>query len=80
VTQSHEESEGNMSDRERASILLESIPDHKIGLVIAYMEGLTAADNMPNEETIASMKALDNGEGESFSGSTDDFIKMMLED
>ena len=72
-----------MSDRERASILLESIPDHKIGLVIAYMEGLTAADNMPNmpnEETIASMKALDNGEGESFSGSTDDFIKMMLED
>ena len=42
-----------MSDRERASILLESIPDYKIGLVIAYMEGLTAADNMPNEETIA---------------------------
>ena len=80
MTQSPEESEGNMSDRERASILLESIPDYKIGLVIAYMEGLTAADNMPNEETIASMKALDNGEGESFSGSTDDFIKMMLED
>ena len=69
-----------MSDRERANILLKSIPDYKIGLVIAYMEGLTAAVPIPNEETIAAMKALDAGEGETFSGSTEDFIKKMLED
>ena len=31
-----------MSDRERAMNLLESVPDYKIGYVLAYLQGITA--------------------------------------
>ena len=31
-----------MSDRERAMSLLESVPDYKIGYVLAYLQGITA--------------------------------------
>ena len=31
-----------MSEKERATALLELVPDYKMGYVIAYLEGLTA--------------------------------------
>ena len=38
------------------------------------------ADHSPNEETAAAIRDLEAGQGTVFDGSTDDFIKMMLED
>ncbi len=33
-----------MSDKERAMQLLDSVPDYKMGYVIAYLQGITADD------------------------------------
>ena len=69
-----------MSEREKAAVLLERVPDYKIGLVLAYLQGLTDGEDIPNDETVAAIEALERGEGKTFTGSTDDFINMMLED
>lgn len=68
-----------MSDRERAKQLLDSVPDYKIQYVIAYLQGVTAGENVPNEETLEAMQELENGGGEHFSGSTEDLFRMILE-
>ena len=68
-----------MSDRERAQQLLDNVPDYKIQYVIAYLQGVTAGEDIPNDETIAAMEELERGEGEHFSGSTEDFFKTILE-
>ena len=36
------------------------------------------ADEIPNDETIAAIKELDNGGGEHFTGSTEEFFKKIL--
>lgn len=68
-----------MSDRERAKQLLDSVPDYKIQYVIAYLQGVTAGENVPNEETLEAMQELESGGGEHFSGSTEELFKMILE-
>ena len=55
-----------MSERQIASALLDRVPDYKIAFVIAYLQGLTAGEDIPNDETIEAIKALERGEGESF--------------
>ncbi len=35
-----------MSDRERIVQLLDKVPDYKIGYVLAYIEGITADEEM----------------------------------
>lgn len=69
-----------MSNKERAIQLLERIPEWKMIYVIGLLEGAAIPDEIPNEETLAAMEELENGGGEVFSGSTDDFFKMLLED
>ncbi len=68
-----------MSEKERASTLLQSVPDYKIGYVIAYLEGLIADESasVPNTETIAAMQELDNGGGTLYTGSTADIFAML---
>lgn len=38
------------------------------------------ADEIPNAETIAAIKELDNGGGEHFTGSTEEFVKKQLDE
>ena len=38
------------------------------------------ADEIPNAETIAAIKELDNGGGEHFTGSTEEFVKKLLDE
>mgnify|MGYP002675746966 FL=1 len=38
------------------------------------------ADEIPNAETIAAIKKLDNGGGERFTGSTEEFVKKLLDE
>ncbi len=60
-----------MSDREKAIKLLEAVPDYKIEYVIAYLQGITAGEEIPNDETIAAMRELENGGGEAFNSLSD---------
>lgn len=69
-----------MSNREKAMQLLDAVPDYKIDYVIAYLQGMTAGEAEPNEETIAAMQELENGGGHRFSGTTEQLFAELMED
>ena len=72
-----------MSNRELAKSLIDQIPEGKLMYVVAYLQGVSVPDETPNAETIAAMEEADRmieeGTGENFTGSTDDFFRMLLE-
>ena len=42
-----------MSDREKVYQLLDTVPDYKIGYVVAYLQGITDGEEAkPNQETV----------------------------
>lgn len=69
-----------MSEREQAQMLLDAVPDYKIRYVIAYLQGVTAGEELPNDKTAAAIEEIENGGGKVFSGSTHDFLSSILED
>lgn len=70
-----------MSDREKATALLERIPDYQIKIIIAYLQGvLDASGDIPNDDTISAIEELETGGGEHFSGSTADLFAKLMED
>ena len=73
-----------MSNRERAVQLLNVIDDEKMVYVVGILENLTGFADIPNNETIEAIKEgdemLQNGTGQRFTGSTEDFFNMLLEE
>lgn len=75
-----------MSDREKVFQLLDYVPDDKMSYIIGFIQGLTITENLeiPNAETLEAIKEgdemLENGTGQRFAGSTEDFFKMILEE
>lgn len=72
-----------MSDRERAVQLLNVIDDEKMVYVVGILENLTRFADIPNDETIQAIKEgdemLENSTGQRFTGPTEDFFHMLLE-
>ena len=72
-----------MSNREKCAALLDSVPEYKLGYVLAYLQGLTAdeADEVPNATTIAAMQEVDEmirtGSGQHFQGTAEEFFAML---
>lgn len=60
-----------MSNRERAIQLIDQIPDSKLVYVIAYLEGASIPEEVPNAETTEAIQEIENGGGHTFSGSTE---------
>ncbi len=74
-----------MSQREQAIQLLNALSDDKMGYVIAYLQGAAVGeDETPNAETLAAFAEVEEmqrtGTGQHFSGSTEEFFKMILEE
>ena len=77
-----------MSDREKAIQILNEIPDYKIGYIVSYLQGylngVTDSEETPNAETMEAIREgdeiLENGTGQRFEGSTEDFFNMILEE
>lgn len=77
-----------MSDREKAIQILNEIPDYKIGYIVSYLQGylhgVTDGEETPNAETLEAIREgdemLENGTGQRFEGSTEDFFNMILEE
>ncbi|MEE0212196.1 MAG: hypothetical protein UEP78_09085 [Negativibacillus sp.] len=46
-----------MTNREKIIALLDSVPDYKMGYVLAYVQGITAGEENPNQTTLAAMDA-----------------------
>ena len=72
-----------MSNRDKCAALLDSVPEYKLGYVLAYLQGLTADedDEVPNAETIAALiegdEMLRNGTGQHFQGTAEEFFAML---
>lgn len=70
--------------RVRAFQLLDSIPDEKLVDVLGALETLAAPADTPNAATLEAMEETDrmiaDGTGQHFTGSTEDFFKMLLEE
>ena len=74
-----------MSEMERASALLEMVPQYKLGYAIAYLQGLIAdtdaSREIPNAATIAALKEGDEmlrtGMGQHFQGTAAEFFAML---
>ena len=81
-----------MSNREKAIQLLNIIDEEKMVYVVGILENLTGFADIPNNETIEAIKEGDemlqngtghnivNGTGQRFTGSTEDFFHMLLEE
>lgn len=73
-----------MSNREKALQLLNIIDDEKMIYVVGILENLTGFADIPNNETIEAIKEgdemLKSGTGQRFTGSTEDFFHMLLEE
>lgn len=70
-----------MSDREKAKYLIDQIPEYKIELVLAYLQGVfDGVSETPNKETIAAFKEIEEGGGYLFSGSTEDLFTELAGD
>lgn len=69
-----------MSERERAIQLLEYVPDYKISYVVAYLQGMTAGIEIPNETTLNSFaegeKMLSEGTGQRYTNTNDLFSEL----
>ena len=48
-----------MTDREQALQLLNAVPDYKLGYVLAYLQGVCAGEDVPNEKILAAFKEYD---------------------
>ena len=69
-----------MSNREFAKSLIDQIPENKLFFAIAYLQGISVPDEIPNAETQESMEELERGGGTVFTGSTADlFTELMKE-
>lgn len=69
-----------MSYKELAKNLIDQIPDSKMYYIVAYLQGAAVPEEIPNAETIESMKELDNGGGTLFTGSTEDLFAELMEE
>ncbi len=57
-----------MSEREKAIALIDTVPDYKLAVLIAYIQGLTAdIDPEFNESTLNAIAERDRGEYETYS-------------
>ena len=71
-----------MSNREYAHTLLDRIPESRLAYIVYYLEGAAVPDEAetPNAETQEAFEELDNGGGEHFTGSTEEFVERLLDE
>ena len=62
--------------------MIDQIPEYKIELVLAYLQGVfDGASEIPNDQTIGSLlKEIEESGGHLFSGSTEDLFAELAED
>lgn len=70
--------------RARVHQLLDHVPDEKLIYVIGLLEGAAIPDLTPNAATMEAMaetdRMIEDGTGQHFTGSTEDFFKTLLEE
>ena len=69
-----------MSNKDRIVNLLDTVPEYKLGYILAYIQGIVADETamVPNNETLEAMSELENGGGTVFNGSTEDLFAELI--
>lgn len=68
-----------MSYKELAKNLIDQIPESKMYYIVAYLQGATIPEEIPNAETMASIEELENGGGTLFTGNTTALFAELME-
>ncbi len=68
-----------MSNKEKAIELINQIPEDKLAYVVYFLQGAALSEFSPNAETVKAMDELNEGGGQSFSGSTEALFKELAE-
>lgn len=66
--------------KEIAKNLIDQIPDSKMYYIITYLQGAAIPEEIPNAETIAAIKELENNGGTLFTGSTEALFAELMEE
>lgn len=66
--------------KELAKNLIDQIPESKMYYIVAYLQGATVPEEIPNAETVSSIKELENGGGTLFTGSTEALFAELMEE
>lgn len=69
-----------MSYRELAKELIDQIPESKMYYIVSFLQGAVVPEEIPNAETLESFAEIENGGGIRFSGTTEEFLRKLLED
>ena len=69
-----------MSYKELAKNLIDQIPESKMYYIVAYLQGAAVPEEVPNAETLASIKELESGGGTVFTGSTEALFTELMEE
>ena len=69
-----------MNYKEIAKNLIDQIPDSKMYYIITYLQGAAIPEEIPNAETIATIKELENNGGTLFTGSTEALFTELTEE
>ena len=69
-----------MSYKEMAKSLIDQIPDSKMYYIVAYLQGATVPEEIPNAETLASIEELESGGGTLFTGTTEALFAELMEE
>lgn len=74
-----------MSEKEIAQALLDGLPAEKLGYAVAFLRGLYyTADGEPNEDTLEAFAEVEEmkrtGDGQHFSGSTEELFDLLMEE
>lgn len=69
-----------MSYKELAKTLIDQMPDSKMYYIVAYLQRAAVSEEVPNAETIASIKELESGGGTLFTGNTEALFAELMEE
>ena len=71
-----------MSNRELAKSLIDQISENKLPFIIAYLQGATIPEKIPNIDTLEAMKEIEEmiqtGKEKHFQGTAEDFTDMLV--
>lgn len=68
-----------MTNRELAKNLIDQIPESRLFYVISYLRGAAIPDETPNIDTLEAFAELENGNGHTFSGTTEQLFSELME-
>ena len=71
-----------MSNKDRIVNLLDTVPEYKLGYILAYIQGIVADETsmIPNADTLESMAELENGGGHVFEGTAEELFAELIAD